>query len=679
MGALRCTSSQLELPMRERPRTAGATTNRSTGLRRRQGGRPLLRTALWALALLAVPAEAANQGTEPWSWPLEVRPRAITGTFMEARQGGYHAGLDLRTEGRTGLPVRSPVEGWVSRVRTSPRGYGKALYVRTAEGQTLVLAHLSRFHAPVQEVVRAAMRRTGSYEQDLAIEAGRIPVRRGEVIALSGESGTGAPHLHLEVRDAAGRPQDPQRWLDVPDTVAPAVRALRLVPLDARAEALGPAGTQIVEASGADWVAARGEFALYVDVSDRTGFSPFEVAPLGVVLRVDGREHYRVEQRAFDFEHASDLHLELEREGERRWLRLQRRDGLRVPSRSGRGTGVEVHDRPVEVEIEVFDRAGNRSRRRWTLDPRLPTPEPSAAGGPLQIEEAVVLVRADPGRQLLLMSAGTAVGLIGDALWRVAPTAALRSGSLVLAAGGDTLASTFVAVGGAPFGELRPIAGAGIVIGDPSGEAARPGGLLRVDRIALPAGETPLAMRVVSPVLRLQRIAWAPRRGVHVSAPIDAGADHVVWMHRTGRKWIALETTLGDDADGVRRAWARVSEAGELVLAEDREDPLIAATDARAGVLAARTTEGPHGLPQPRWPPWSISITDRGAGIGDRSPEVRLNGQSYPAVWDPERETLVLDWFVDPGPGRHRVDVGVQDRAGRRAERSFEVRLVAED
>src|SRR5690606_33582537 len=107
--------------MRERPRTAGATSNRSTAYRRRQGSERVRWGLVIGTVLYAGAAATAAGPAAPWPWPLDTEPRAITGTFMEARGGGYHAGLDFRTEGRTGLAVRSPVDGWVTRVRTSPR------------------------------------------------------------------------------------------------------------------------------------------------------------------------------------------------------------------------------------------------------------------------------------------------------------------------------------------------------------------------------------------------------------------------------------------------------------------------------------------------------------------------------------------------------------------------------
>lgn len=598
---------------------------------------------------------------------------------MESREGGYHAGLDLRTAGRTGLPVRSPVDGWVRRVRTSPRGYGKALYVETAGGHTLVFAHLSRFHAPVQDLLRSAMQRTGRYQQDLTVEPRTLLVRRGELIALSGDSGTGAPHLHLEVRDAAGRPQNPARWLAFPDTVAPRVRAVRLVPVDARAQAAWPTASIVAEVADGLRLAVRGRFAVEVDLRDATGFAPFDVAPLGVHLRVDGQERYALRQDSFDFEHSSDIHLEVERAGDRRWLRLQRRPELRVAGRSGEDAVIEVGDRARAVEIEVFDAAGQRRVVRFGLDPApgaatAANPEPSAL---LTVDQALVLVDARGVQEPRLLSRGRPVELLGAGPLHVVDLSALQSGRLQFVDRADTLATLWLAVGGTSF-ESRVVPGTAVAFADPSGHAAHRGGALVVETVASgdarrSLGDLPGAEPLCD-VLRLRRVAWAVRAGIEVSAALPVGAEHAVWMQRSGRSWAALETAV----DGAAwRARAIVRDGGDLVLVEDREDPVIGVPPNADRRLAARSTVGPHGLPQPPWPPLVVPVTDRGAGIGDRSPDVLVNGRPYPAVWDPEREALTLDWFVDPRAGSHQVEVRAVDRSGRVSTRSFTVELGA--
>ncbi|MFP4192555.1 MAG: M23 family metallopeptidase, partial [Candidatus Hydrogenedentota bacterium] len=105
------------------------------------------RCILMAAACVLFAAAGAAPQEDTYHWPLDVDP-VLTSSFGEYRTGRFHAGIDLRTYG-IGQPVRAPEDGEVVRVRTSPYGYGKALYIRLADGNTAVFAHLDRFASPV--------------------------------------------------------------------------------------------------------------------------------------------------------------------------------------------------------------------------------------------------------------------------------------------------------------------------------------------------------------------------------------------------------------------------------------------------------------------------------------------------------------------------------------------------
>ena len=638
----------------------------------------LLIVLLGSLAPVPLRAEAPEA---VWPWPVPVDPPAITGTFMEPRSGGYHAGLDIRTQGRTGLPVRSPVDGWVARIRTSPRGYGKALYLRTDDGLTLVFAHLERFHAPVQELLRREMLRTGRYRQDLHPEPGSIRVSAGEVIALSGDTGTGAPHLHLEVRGRDGRPRNPVHWLLPPDALAPEIRALRLVPLVGGVDEPRPARSTVVDPRRRDRVPARGVFALQVDVRDRTGHSPFTVAPLGVALRVDGEESYRVVQRAFDFSRADRIHLEIQRDDGGRWLRLQRREGMDLDGREGEGGPLSVLDRPREVEVVAWDHAGHRDSVRVRLDPGLADPDPEAPQGPaLDLDENFLVVELPRSRAPELRSGPFHFALAPGEGRRVLPLAEIEAGGVELWDGEELLVRRMLVPAGRPA-VLEDVLGTGVRLADREGRAAHPGGGLALHRVE---ADLPPSVDALAPVLEVEAVAVAFRNGYELSLTRTREPEHVVWLQQAGEDepWKALATDVSVEEDGSWRIRASLDGSGRYVAVVDRRDPrILSATggEERDGVIHLhwRGTDGPHGLPRPGWPAVRVRIEDDGSGLPDTSPEVFLDGRRHPGVWDPERATLVLDWFVDPGPGRHEVAVVARDRSGRTHTRSFVVEMHA--
>jgi Peptidase family M23 len=177
-----------------------------------------------ALMLALVPCAA-----EPYHWPLDL-PRQLTSSFAEYRTGRFHAGIDLRT-GPIGKTVYAAAAGHVSRVRCSPWGYGKAVYLSLDDGRTVVYAHLNAFLAPLDEYVRLAQHENESYTVDLYPEPGRFKVTKGQAIAKSGQTGVGVPHLHYEIRDGSNRPINP-RLLGItwPDSTAPRLSKVVVMP-----------------------------------------------------------------------------------------------------------------------------------------------------------------------------------------------------------------------------------------------------------------------------------------------------------------------------------------------------------------------------------------------------------------------------------------------------------------
>ena len=157
------------------------------------------------------------------SSPLDI-PLELAGSFAEIRSNHFHSGMDLRTEQREGLPVYCAADGYVSRIKISPNGYGKAIYVTHPEGYVTVYAHLQKFNHEIDSLLRLQHISRESYDVDWYLKEGQIPLKRGQQIAWSGNSGgSSGPHLHFEVRDSRTEHcLDPMRFgLPVRDTLAP--------------------------------------------------------------------------------------------------------------------------------------------------------------------------------------------------------------------------------------------------------------------------------------------------------------------------------------------------------------------------------------------------------------------------------------------------------------------------
>ena len=138
--------------------------------------------------------------------PLNI-PIKLSGTFGELRNNHFHAGLDIKTNRKVGLPVYATADGYVSRIKVAIWGYGKVLYVKHNNGFTSVYAHLSRFEKSIQNYVKNIQYEKESYETgNIYPGEDEIFVKKGDIIAYSGRTGGFvAPHLHYEIRNTKDR------------------------------------------------------------------------------------------------------------------------------------------------------------------------------------------------------------------------------------------------------------------------------------------------------------------------------------------------------------------------------------------------------------------------------------------------------------------------------------------
>lgn len=142
--------------------------------------------------------------------PLQI-PLYLSGNFGELRSNHFHSGIDFKTQGVTDKPVYSVDSGYVSRISVSPYGYGNALYVTHPSGMTSVYGHLNGFSKKIAAIVEKKQYENESFAVNLTFGKDEIPVKRGEIIASSGNTGSsGGPHLHFELRDTGTEvPLDP--------------------------------------------------------------------------------------------------------------------------------------------------------------------------------------------------------------------------------------------------------------------------------------------------------------------------------------------------------------------------------------------------------------------------------------------------------------------------------------
>ena len=191
--------------------------------------------------ILLIATHQLTVAQEKYPYPMDI-PVYISASFAELRANHFHAGLDMSTKGVIGVKVHAVADGYVSRIKVSPYGYGHALYLTHPDGHTTVYAHLSAYAEKIAQVASAEQYKQKSFEIDINLKPNQIPVSKGEVVALSGNTGgSGGPHLHFEVRDTQTEEAlNPLAFLvPIADTQAPTVYGIKLYAIADDAQVAG--------------------------------------------------------------------------------------------------------------------------------------------------------------------------------------------------------------------------------------------------------------------------------------------------------------------------------------------------------------------------------------------------------------------------------------------------------
>ena len=137
------------------------------------------------LALLVIRFVYAQDYHPPVDIPIQ-----LSGTFAELRGTHFHAGIDIRTQGKEGLPLRAVANGYVSRIKIQQGGYGKAVYINHPNGVTSVYAHLQRYSPEITRHVRKKQYKQKSYTVEFYPEPDQMPIKKGVLIGYSGNTGS---------------------------------------------------------------------------------------------------------------------------------------------------------------------------------------------------------------------------------------------------------------------------------------------------------------------------------------------------------------------------------------------------------------------------------------------------------------------------------------------------------
>ena len=377
--------------------------------------RPLLSVALPLLLTLGVPTSCGGQEpdtaknksaiSKTTSTTPDVEPEVPAGYFLfpikpgkqnylagsmgELRPNHFHGGLDIKTDGRVDLPVYASADGYISRIKRSSYGYGNVLYITHPNGLTTVYGHLNHFKGPVAAELLRQQYAKRTYEVELFFRPDQFPVKRGEIVALSGNTGGSAgPHLHWEVRTADDHQLNPLQWggfPEVQDHVVPVLQAFAVEALGIEARVQSRFGKSVFVPKApplpgggyvwADTISAFGQVGLLVQAFDRFDSMWNRNGVQRVEVRVNGQPLY---QHVIDDIPFPEGSRQINRHVDYEWRFMQGRqfeklfvdDGNDLNMyTTGPGKGrlrVEA-GKLYSVEILMADSYGNRTPLRFVL------------------------------------------------------------------------------------------------------------------------------------------------------------------------------------------------------------------------------------------------------------------------------------------------------------------------
>ena len=316
-------------------------------------------------------------------WPVKVS-RNLSATFGEYRPGHYHAGIDIKTNHSIGYPVYAIEDGYVWRIKESYRGYGKALYLQLKDGNFAVFAHLDSFAEKIEQYAEQEQKKAARYKINKYFPPDKIPVKKGEVIAYTGRSGTVHPHLHFEIRTPDHKPINPLLTnLKKIDKTNPVVKSLALVPLSRQSRINFSPEIQTFSAhyiSNGNYtvypkpVATTGNFGVEIKTYDIVNGLYNKYGPYKIEMFVDDSLAFYVQCDSLSFQDSHlitfDRNQQLISKGNGRYIRLWNfLSDNTFPFYKGNFKGnLNLPAGRHKIKIRVSDFNGNTSRLNFSIE-----------------------------------------------------------------------------------------------------------------------------------------------------------------------------------------------------------------------------------------------------------------------------------------------------------------------
>ena len=317
-------------------------------------------------------AAMAQGNDEVYQSPFDF-PMVFSGNFGEIRANHFHGGLDFKTQGATGKPIKAQANGFISRIRVNT-GSGYVLNVTYDNGYYLIYRHLSKFIPEIDERVKQWQYEHEQWEVDIIPKEGEYPVKAGDLLAYSGNTGYSfGPHLHLDMVELkTDEFVDPLPFFrhSVKDHTAPTAEGFMIIPQHGLGVVDGQTGEKTFAISTRNpqkSITAWGVIGVALKAYDHMETVTNRYGVKLLVLEVDGEEVFRSDVSRF----AESEHRYINSWTSGQYMKsfIEPGNQLRMLTASNGNRGLLTIDeeRPYHLVYTLTDGLGNSSKAEFTI------------------------------------------------------------------------------------------------------------------------------------------------------------------------------------------------------------------------------------------------------------------------------------------------------------------------
>ena len=240
-------------------------------------------------------------------------PIKLSANFGEIRDGHFHSGIDIKTDGVTGKFIYAVADGYINRISVSANGFGKAIYITHPNGYVTVYAHLQNFNPDIEAYVKDQQYEQKSFRVTLNPDKNEFPVKTGDLIAKSGNTGGSlGPHLHFEIRKTKNQhPVNPLLFhFNIKDNMNPIINRIHLYPLSKESYIDSSYEKRVYKITGSHGyykletdkiIPAHGIIGVGIETLDYLNGSWNKCAVYSIEMKVDDKLFYSHEMKEFSY------------------------------------------------------------------------------------------------------------------------------------------------------------------------------------------------------------------------------------------------------------------------------------------------------------------------------------------------------------------------------------------